>query len=205
MNNDEKLGGPARQESSFFPFRSIDRDFRLREIPSSSNSLSWAGSREIITNGIKETVWIQCRLDRAFGNAEWFHLFPRAHATYLEKLGSDHRPVLTSLATSVQTRRGRFCFDKRWCVKPEVLEIVRRGWNLPNMGGAKLVSDRIRSCRKELAKWKREADCNSKRRIQKLRRELDQEDAKQHPDMNRLRSLKVEIEKAYKEEETFWI
>lgn len=90
MNNEEKLGGPARQESSFYPFRSMVRDCRIKEIPSSGNRLSWAGTREIMTSGVKENVWVQCRLDRAFGNAEWFRLFPRTHSTYLEKLGSDH-------------------------------------------------------------------------------------------------------------------
>lgn len=101
-------------------------------------------------------------------------------------------------------RKGRFCFDKRWCAKPEVMEIVRKGWNAPNSSGANLVSDRIRSCRKELAKWKREADCNSKVQIQKMRRDLDQEETKKTPDMNRMRDLKGEIEGAYKEEETYW-
>lgn len=93
MNNGEKLGGPVRQESF-------------------GNVISWAGVREIITNGLKENVWVQCRLDRAFGNTEWFRLFPRAHTTYLEKLGSDRRPVFTSLAKSIQGRTCRFCFDR---------------------------------------------------------------------------------------------
>ena len=58
MNNSEKVGGPRRQESSFYEFRALPRDCRLKEIPSSGNRLSWAGAREIMTNGIKEKVWI---------------------------------------------------------------------------------------------------------------------------------------------------
>ena len=54
-------------------------------IPSSGNRLSWGGVREINSNGIKEKVWVQCQLDRAFGNVEWFRMFPKSHTLYLEK------------------------------------------------------------------------------------------------------------------------
>lgn len=76
MNNSEKLGGPAREESSFFDFRAVKSDCRLKEPPCSGDMFSWAGVREITINRVMEKVWIQCRLDRAFGNAEWFRLFP---------------------------------------------------------------------------------------------------------------------------------
>ncbi|KAG2329605.1 hypothetical protein Bca4012_020847 [Brassica carinata] len=194
MNNGEKLGGAIRQESTFFPF----------QVPSSGNTLSWGGVREIITNGVKENVWVQCRLDRAFGNAEWFRLFPRAHSSYLEKLGSDHRPIFTGLAKSKQGRTGRFCFDKRWCAKPEVLEIIRKGWNMHGSGSGERVTDRIRSCRKALLRWKRTSDSNSKKRILQIRRNIEKEEAKLFPDLRLLSDMKVEIEKAFKEEESFW-
>lgn len=86
MNNSEKIGGPSRHEASFDPFRSFARVCRLKEVPSSGNKISWEGVREVISNGIKENVWIQCWFDRAFGNAEWFRLFPRSHGKYLERL-----------------------------------------------------------------------------------------------------------------------
>lgn len=90
------------------------RDCRIKEIPSSRDKLSWAGVREVMTNGVKENVWVQCRLDRGFGNAEWFRLFPRSHTLYLERLGSDHRPILTSTIGTGTKHMGRFMYDKRW-------------------------------------------------------------------------------------------
>lgn len=204
MNNDEKSGGTIRPESTFYPFRSMARECRLKELPSSGDSMSWAGTREIMVNGIKEQAWIQCRLDRAFGNAEWFRLFPRRYSTYLEKTGSDHRHVLTSLAACSQQRTGRFCFDKRWCTKPEVIEIVRQGWNRTTTGIGGLVMNRIRNCRKELSKWKLTADCNTKKRILQLRKELEEEVAKRRPDTVKMLELKLNSEQAYKEEETYW-
>lgn len=163
MNTAEKSGGPVREESSFYPFRNMARDCRIKEVPSSGDKLSWVGVREVIENGVKENVWVQCRLDRAFGNSEWFRLFPRSHTHYLERLGSDHRPILTSVGGALTKQRGRFMYDKRWSNKPEVAEIVRQGWNAPRLHPSSSVSDRIASCRKALAKWKRNDISNSKR------------------------------------------
>lgn len=205
MNNSEKVGGPQCEESSFFEFRALARDCRLKEVPSSGNRLSWGGAREIMNNGVKEKVWIQCRLDRAFGNAEWFTLFPNAHSVYLEKTGSDHRPIFTSVANQERRRRtGWFLFDKRWCKKPEISEVIRRGWRRPFANGQGSVAERITSCRQELSKWKRSANLNSNQNIKKLRHDLELEESKNSPDMGRLPFLRVELEKAFVEEEAFW-
>lgn len=204
VNNSEKVGGPPRQESSFFDFRAMARDCRLKEIPSSGNRLSWGGVKEIMDNGLKEKVWVQCRLDRAFGNAEWFRIFPQSHTVYLEKTGSDHRPIFTSLANIGQRRTGRFMFDKRWCKKPEITEVICRGWCSNFNSGQGSVSERIKSCRKELCKWKRHANVNSSVTIKRLRRELKVEKRKRCPNLVILPSLRLDLEKAYDEEEAFW-
>lgn len=62
MDNSKKLGGSLREEASFFPFRNMVCDCRLREVPSSGNKFSWAGERNYL--------YIQCCLDRALGNSE---------------------------------------------------------------------------------------------------------------------------------------
>lgn len=66
----------------------------------------------MINNGIKENVWVHCILDRAFGNSKWFCLFPRSHTHYLERLGSDHMPILMSVAGITVRHMGRFMYDK---------------------------------------------------------------------------------------------
>lgn len=104
-NNSEKLGGPTRAESSFFPFRNMINDCCLREVPSIGNQFSWAGERH--------RMWIQCKLDRALGNAAWLFLFPRVQTEYLERIGSDHRPIIIRFANENISRTGRFMFDKR--------------------------------------------------------------------------------------------
>ena len=204
MNSSEKSGGPAREESSFYPFRNMASGCHIKEVPSSGDKFSWVGVREVVTNGVKENVWIQCRLDRAFGNAEWFRLFPRAHTHYLERLGSDHRPILTKIIGDGTKHVGRFMYDKRWSNNPEVEEIVRQSWNTPHHGSVNTVSDRIISCRKALSKWKRNEASNSKKMIRRFRMELEEEEKKSFPTMHRIVYLKLELAKLFQEEEEYW-
>lgn len=70
MNNNEKLGGSARNESTFWDFRNMAENCKIKEIRCSGNWFSWAGWRD--------RIWIQYRLDRSFGNDTWFRLFPRS-------------------------------------------------------------------------------------------------------------------------------
>ena len=193
MNGHEKLSGPDSIESSFYQFRSMARSCRIKEIPSSGERLSWAGVREVITNGVKENVWIQCRLDRAFGNAEWFRIFPRSHVRYLERLGSDHRPIFMSMSAQTQQRRGRFIFDKRWSSQPAVNEIIKKQWKPVVRPEGHDVSSVISSCRKKLAKWKRSDQGNSRKQINKLRRELEEEETKHFPILARITGLSFNL------------
>lgn len=84
------------------------------------------------------------------------------------------------------------------------MEIVRRGWNKVSSGNGSLVSDCIRACRKELSKWKRSEDCNTKKCILQIRRDVEVEIAKHRPNSDQMLELKVELEKTYREEETYW-
>ncbi|VVB05050.1 unnamed protein product [Arabis nemorensis] len=71
------------------------------EVPSYGNNMSWAGTREILKpDGTKERVWIQCPLDRDFGNSEWFRLFPRTQFEYLER----HDSIISLLLLGFRQR-----------------------------------------------------------------------------------------------------
>lgn len=66
------------------------------------------------------------------------------------------------------------------------------------------VSSVISSCRKELAKWKRSDQGNSRKQINKLRRELEEEETKHFPILARITEIKLQLTQLYQEEETFW-
>ena len=170
---------------------------KLRELRSFGNSLSWADWRD--------RVWVQCRLDRSFGNDEWYNLFPRSQVEYMDMLSSDHRPIRVCFSYEPENvRRGRFFFDRRMLGKDGIEEVVHRGW----AGGGSDVGvdlmERISNCRKELARWKKSSGANSQDRIAILKSSLQSEIALHAPDAERMRFFKRELSAAYRQEEIYW-
>lgn len=196
-SNEEKLGGAIREESTFWDFRNMADTCKIREHTSHGNQLSWVGWRD--------KVWVQCRLDRSFGNDAWFRLFPRSKAEYMDMRESDHRPLRLNFAQEVEEKhKGRFLFDKRLFGKKGVEEAIAKCWSHDDANPEMNIMDCIAKCRTELAKLKRSENLNSKTRIDQLKLDLEKEIAKQFPSSQRMRKLKLELSVALNEEERFW-
>ncbi|KAG7570254.1 Reverse transcriptase zinc-binding domain [Arabidopsis thaliana x Arabidopsis arenosa] len=196
LHNGEKIGGPRRSESSFVDFANMIEVCGMNELPSSGNSFSWGGRRG--------DMWIQCKLDRCFGNKKWFNLFPVANQNFLEKKGSDHRPVLLHLLSSQDTYRGSFRFDKWMLHQPLVHETVKLAWNASSSLFGTSVSESLRRCRKALSKWKRANVTNSKEKINQIQKDIEIEHSALHPSFARMSWLHKEMVVAHREEESFW-
>ncbi|XP_048605541.1 uncharacterized protein LOC106393034 [Brassica napus] len=164
-NNEEKIGGPRRSEASFQPFNDMLDIAEMVELPGTGNGFTWGG--------IRGSLSIQSRLDRVFGNKKWFHLFPASNQVFLDKRGSDHRPVLTKLILASEAYRVK-------------------------------VSDRLKSCRKALSKWKRKETLNSRDKIKQIEVALEEAQSSLSLSTIRINFLKAGLIQAYKEEEMYW-
>lgn len=168
---------------------------KIRELRYTGNCLSWGGWRE--------RVWVQCRLDRCFGNSEWFSLFPRSNMEYLEMWASDHRPIRICFALERDDpKRNRFFFDKRYLNKAGIEELIKESCGTEGFDQSNTM-ERIGRCRKKIMKWKRYSDANSRNRISWLRDDLEKEVAKVYPSYSRMKKLKLDLAAALLEEELY--
>jgi len=196
LHNGEKLGGPRRCDASFSDFSNMLKLSDMTELNSTGNGFTWGGKRN--------DLWIQCKLDRCFENSAWHKCFPASNQAFLEKKGSDHRPVLVKLVSSQDSYRGSFRFDKRMLHKPLVKEAVSQAWNASSSCFGQRVSERLRRCRKSLSNWKKENGTNAKVKIDLIKREIEVVHATVFPSFQRMRVLKRDLVVAHREEESFW-
>lgn len=153
-------------------------------------------------SGCRWKKWIQCRLDRCFGNKEWRLLFPGSNQTFLEKSGSDHRPVLVNLQANSDGPRGQFRFDRRLLHHPDAIKEVETEWK--KRSGSASVSCKIRKCRSVMSAWKRRRRFNAKDKINLIQERLEWFQSKPYSCWFVINNLKKELMQAYKEEEMYW-
>ncbi|KAH0873667.1 LOW QUALITY PROTEIN: hypothetical protein HID58_071029 [Brassica napus] len=94
--------------------------------------------------------WVKCRLDRSFGNSDWFALFPRSNLEYLELWASDHRPIRVCFALERDSpTKSRFQFDKRMLSREGFEDLVRLSWE-GKYGESVKKMDHIRRCHRNV-------------------------------------------------------
>lgn len=196
LSNEEKSGGPLRDALSFQHFSLMLQACGMEELRSSGDKFTWAGSRG--------KHWVQCCLDRSFGNKAWFELFPGCSQKFLAKRGSDHRPVWVKLTDDQETFKGQFRFDQRFLLYPGVKHEILQAWNSGGNRQGFRISDKIRKCRTALSRWKKRRIFNAKDKINLLQEQLEWCQSRPFPCRHRIHTLKVDLMRAYMEEELHW-
>ncbi|XP_009103419.1 uncharacterized protein LOC103829502 [Brassica rapa] len=196
LHNGEKIGGPSRSEGSFESFRDCVRVCEMVELSGFGDGFTWSG--------VRNKKYIQSKLDRCFGNKEWRCNFSLAVHVFMERLGSDHKPVLVRLFGHQPGPRGCFRFDKRMVGKQKVRECIVEAWNNQNGNNPGSLVERFGNVRRSLGRWKRENGINSKERLCVLRSDLEAEYSSGSPDWEKIKYLKSEVAKAFRDEEEYW-
>lgn len=72
------------------------------------------------------------RLDRAFGDISWRHIFPEAYVEHLARVYSDHCPILVRCNARMEDRASRpFRFHAAWATHPAYEPLILETWQKP--------------------------------------------------------------------------
>ena len=122
---EDKFGGRPVNISRALRFQECLDTCRLIDIGFSGPHFTWSNHRPL-------TDLIQERINRIFANAEWNKIYPEANVKHLERVQSDHCPILVCLEHSQQARLQRpFRFQPIWLSHPDFPNVVRDAWINP--------------------------------------------------------------------------
>jgi len=195
MDNSEKVGGRSREVASFKDFKNFFWNLGAVDLGFKGKPWTWWCFRE--NDGI-----IQERLDRAIVSPGWRLEFHLAQIIHLNTEASDHSALLLNTDPKPIRKKRRFYFDKRWSEKDAVNNLVTRSWQ-EHVDGFEQpkVSFKLKKCRSSLISWLRRGKGNSKQRIIGIKSQIDKlKNDPDHFDLPKLRLLRKELGKAYKEE-----
>jgi hypothetical protein len=71
------------------------------------------------------------RIDRVFISTEWECSFPLAKMRGLDRLPSDHNPLLVEAGTNLCFGKKHFRFEKWWLNMESFSQVVKKAWSTP--------------------------------------------------------------------------
>ncbi|GMJ03289.1 hypothetical protein HRI_003998100 [Hibiscus trionum] len=90
------------------------------------------------------------RLDRCLCSSNWYSYFPSSEVYHLQRLGSDHRPVLlvTDMVHHASSNTRPFRYIHAWSEHPDFANLVQRSWD-----GSRTVVENISNFCEESRAW----------------------------------------------------
>lgn len=119
-NAAEKNGGnPFQFDASVVGFHNFINALNLFDLGYHGTPFTWS-------NGQKGPNRVLERLDRFLWFSEWFHRFPQAKVWHLERIASDHNPIVIMTDSTRPKTRPRFYFEHHWLPYQEVQDLVEK-------------------------------------------------------------------------------
>uniref|UniRef100_A0A803PUH4 Reverse transcriptase n=1 Tax=Cannabis sativa TaxID=3483 RepID=A0A803PUH4_CANSA len=204
LRNKEKLGGQPKPGYLINNFRMALNGSNLREVEYEGSEYTWC-------NGRKNELIFE-RLDRVCGNPEWFDLFPKAKVNHLDRVSSDHCPILLHcLFKHHENENGarwhsRFHFEHAWADEEKCTEIVTESWD---KGGscntAMALRDKLACCGKALQKWNKSRKAEMKHRLKEYEDKITiLSRSTNNKDWQYLKDLEQKNNVLLDKEEKFW-
>ncbi|XP_070679310.1 uncharacterized protein [Malus domestica] len=163
--NGEKEGGKLKSVTSMRDFREFIANNELVDLGYEGYPFTWRNKRDSLP--------IQQRLDRGLASTGWFNLYPDTKIIHVVLEGSDHSLLLLTTKKSEEWRGNRFMYDARWSNQKECRNIVTKDWGWEGRGfHAFRFYEKLKLVRMSLKGWYRKKGRNSKKTIDKLKREL---------------------------------
>ena len=200
ITTSEKEGGNIRPQHYMQEFRDCIDDCGLQEVMVIGDLFTWS------RGPIRE------RLDRALCNELWARKFPYAGLVHEHHIHSDHRPILLDTEyykpmMGLQQKRNRM-FEARWLNEETVNEIISSAWEWAKLAGlGPPLSVRTNAVLTDLLDWDRETLKSPKKRINKLKKEIEKLrrvhntfEARQ-----KMKELQVLVENLLDQEEMIWL
>ncbi|CAN1120799.1 hypothetical protein LINPERHAP2_LOCUS413 [Linum perenne] len=118
VESSEKRGGAKFNQSPAADFRDCIRDCSLIDTGIVGPRFTW------FRKNLKE------RLDRCLANADWFSTFPDSSTIHVERLKSDHRPLLVRIRSTVRydVCPRPFRFNAAWFGHENFTDFLDQSW-----------------------------------------------------------------------------
>jgi hypothetical protein len=92
------------------------------EISPTNKLYTWTNNQEKL---------VMAKIDRVFVSTEWETAFPLVRVKALNRLPSDHNPLLVDAGCNMNFGKKRFRFEKWWLEKASFKEVVKKVWDTP--------------------------------------------------------------------------
>ncbi|XP_042515373.1 uncharacterized protein LOC122089746 [Macadamia integrifolia] len=147
----------------------------LIKIPSQGRKFTWSNNRR---RGNVAAV-----LDRSFCNDTWISTFLDLHQVVLQRVASDHSPVLVVSAASERLRNCPFRFQHFWTEHETFLHTVKRSWDEDIKGSPMVVFvEKLKRLKGVLRTWGKSSFPNfnveledAKKGLKDMQREIEEQ------------------------------
>ncbi|KAK8657846.1 hypothetical protein V6N13_036065 [Hibiscus sabdariffa] len=192
-SSSERMGGSARRDGISVDFN----DFLQR---AGLNDLGFHGARYTWKRGT-----LHQRLDRCLGSDAWWWLWPQSHVLHLNRVGSDHRPLLLETDPAAHSpQRSAFRYLAAWQEHQDFEPLLFRVWSLNDP-----IVRNISNFQAAVSVWNKESFGHIGRRkrtlmarINGIERVNEDSSVPQFQDLEQ--ELKSELSDVLKQEELLW-